>query len=504
MLTQMAQILTHASFMGDWLRFKTNLGNLSEIQSDIMTKILSTHPYLKGHEEFLKEPINDFASLQLKLPPPRPGVRLQPTSGSGEKEKLIPYTKEFINELNSALNPWLFDLCKTYPEVLLGKHYWSLSWLPTHWRQKGWRLDDFELLPPWKKTLTKALLAVPHEVSQAPTLSSSQFATLAWLTSCRELSFISVWSPTFFLELIKLLEVWKAPLIKTLETGLWGLFEEDLKHLTAPQNAAQAKVLKNSGLTELWPHLKLMSSWDSSSSKGWAQTLKDLFPNTQFQGKGLWATEGVISIPFEGKFTLSYLSHYYEFFDLDKKNILRADELQTGMQVHPLLTTSNGFTRYRIKDRLLVTGFNQSVPTLEFLERDNTFDMVGEKLDTHTLLQIHDELKKQLPHLAWVNAFALNGQTSSPYYCFVFEGEGSISHAAKVIKGILNQHFHYHLAQELGQLGHEKILVMQDAFHRYEKYQLERGMVQGNIKVELGTKVELASDQRIFSSCFNF
>lgn len=503
MLTRPAQLLAHASFFSDWLAFKNNLPNLKAVQNKILEKNLSGHPFIKSKKDFFDQPIRDYHSLgELLKSVGQRDVRLQPTSGTGDKEKLIPYTKPFIKELNRGLNPWLFDMAKSYPAILSGKHYWSISWLPTHWRKNGWQLDDFELLPAWKRHLARSLLAVPNEVSKAPTLSSSQFATLAWMVSCEDLTFLSVWSPTFLLQLLELVNLWKEPLSETLKNGKWSLFQDELKFLSPPYHPSQATKLLHGSISSLWPCLALISSWDTSSSSMWAKKLSSLFPEAAFQGKGLWATEGVVSIPFENQIVLSYLSHYYEFMEVKSKNLLAAHELKEGMEVFPVLTCGNGFSRYLMKDRIAVTGFMKSVPLLQFLERDDTFDMVGEKIDAHTFLHLHDELKLAFPDKTWVTAFVVNEKSQKPYYSFVFEGQSAKEELHSYISNFLHQHFHYHLARELGQLGAERIYISQDAFTRYQKYQLDRGMVQGNIKVELATKISSTEELNLFHQSF--
>lgn len=503
MLTPLAQMLTFSSFSKDWLAFKREATDLKRVQKKNLQKILSTHPYLKSEKEFRDSPVLDYRGMSKALAASSMSVvRYQPTSGSGDKEKLIPYTQDFINELNRALNPWLFDMYSKHPEILTGKHYWSLSWLPTHWRQKNWRLDDFELLPSWKKQLTRTLMAVPNEVSTAATLASSQFATLAYLLSTKDLTFFSVWSPTFLLQLLELIKAWEVPLAQTLMTGKWSLFSEELKYLNAPQNISQARKIASGHFQALWPKLSLISSWSSSTSSGWANKLQQLFPEANFQGKGLWATEGVISIPFENNYLLSYQSHYYEFLEIKTGNLLEASDLKEGMEVHPVLTCGNGFTRYHIKDRIAVSGFHKSIPALEFLERDNTFDMVGEKLDAGCFLEIHNTMKERFPEISWVIAFAVNHGSEKSYYHFVFEGEKNSPEVLPYLQKVLSERFHYQLAREIGQLGPEKITILSDSFAKYQGFQLDRGMALGNIKVELATFIKNKHEEKYYHDHF--
>lgn len=503
MLTSMAQYMAQSSFAMDWMKFKTNTHDLKKVQQAVLEKILKDHPFINGTDDFKRAPVRNYLRLNSLLAEKNyTAKRYQPTSGSGDREKLIPYTSGFISELNRALNPWLFDTGLKYPGILKGKHYWSTSWLPTHYRVKNWNLDDFDLLPAWKKNLTRLMMAVPNEVSKAKTLEASQFATLAFLLGTPDLTFLSVWSPTFLLQLLELETKWKESLIKTLRDGKWAKFQDELSTIPAPLSPYQAKLSETCNWKMIWPHLALISSWNSSTSSQWAKKLHGKFPQAAFQGKGLWATEGVVTIPFEGRFVLSYQSHFYEFFNLQSGDLVPSWELKEGMEVHPVMTCGNGFVRYNLKDRMTVTGFHNSLPALEFLERDQTFDMVGEKLDAHCFRELHDEMKLKFPELSWVIAFAINTIKRRPYYHFVFEGTADDS-AEIHLKNLLDQRFHYHLATELGQLSPFKLTITRDAFSKYEEYQIKKGMVQGNIKVELATAIKQDAHEEMYHEIFS-
>lgn len=67
-----------------------------------------------------------------------------------------------------------------------------------------------------------------------------------------------------------------------------------------------------------------MSSWDTAGSKAWAEKLKEKLPSVQFEGKGLWATEGVVTIPYNDQYPLAYQSHFYEFEYLEGENKVKS------------------------------------------------------------------------------------------------------------------------------------------------------------------------------------
>ena len=125
--------------------------------------------------------------------------RYQPTSGSTSKIKWIPYTQPFLNELDNAISPWLADMYQQYPGILTGKHYWSLSWVPSDLRNKLTSSinNDLQLLPWWKRLFMAGTMAVPESISLAETSDESFFATACYLLSSRDLSFISVWTVSY-------------------------------------------------------------------------------------------------------------------------------------------------------------------------------------------------------------------------------------------------------------------------------------------------------------------
>ena len=50
-------------------------------------------------------------------------------------------------------------------------------------------------------------------------------------------------------------------------------------------------------------------------------------------------------------------------------------------------------------------------------------------------------------------------------------------------------HFHYKLARELDQLGHLRVKVFPEATEYYINLKKKEGMVEGDIKIDLLTKV---------------
>lgn len=423
------------------------------------------------------------------------GGRFEPTSGSTHRCKWIPYPKTFLSEFDRAASAWIYDLSKQHPAITKGKHYWSVSWLPKNLREKSPERsnersnDDMEIFPPWKRWIAKSVLAVDPHVSQLPSLEDSLFATVTQLAACSDLSLISVWSPTFALELLNLLSAHRQEVAGILKA-------RGLKKRASLLLEWNGK-LESGFFSHFWPALAVVSCWDSSTSIPWARKLGLLFPNAALQGKGLWATEGVVTFPFEGKYPAAIQSHFFEFRCLTTGKIVPLWELSLGQRVQPLLTTGSGFFRYALEDELEVTDFLMKTPCFRFLGRMNGLDLVGEKLAT----RVAQDLLVRVSSEFGIDCITLLGHSSKNIaegiaknsdgnairesgYTLLAEGDMQLSQkAAQRAEEILMEFHHYRLARELKQLIPVKGAVMTGALDFYNQ-------IRGSVEVSGGRKVE--------------
>ena len=132
-----------------WLRFNHALHHPEKYQRQILSGLLSrnadsaygrAHGFseIRSYEKFRdRVPMVDYDALEpwiSRIMRGEPSVltrgpvtRLLPTSGSTGGRKLIPFTAAFQRELNSAIDPWMVDLCRQNPSVARGPAYWSIS-----------------------------------------------------------------------------------------------------------------------------------------------------------------------------------------------------------------------------------------------------------------------------------------------------------------------------------------------------------------------------------------
>lgn len=492
---QLYQKSSHDLFLG-------GLKDIEKIQRDKLAATLKyLHPYLKDRDgdgtyekfkaQFPVTSYQDYQELFLDLKHGRkkdfpPVVRFQPTSGSTSSIKWIPYTEQLIKDFDLALGPWLYDLYSQHPQVLAGPHYWSLSWLPEDLRQEGIRLNDVELFPFWKRLLLNQTMAVTAPVDLAGTSESSLFSTVALLITKEHLSFISVWSPTFFSTLIKMLELYQNDIAQSLIEGKWTRFADELKWVQCPRNVRRGRALKNSTNPKvLWPQLNTLSCWTTSTSSYFAQNISQHYPHLKILGKGLWSTEAVVTIPYLNKYLLATQSHFFEFEDVGTGEVVPSWALRKMQKVLPIVTTSGGLIRYKMDDVLEVVDFIESTPCLNFLGRSDGVDMVGEKVSA---LRAEKVLRELIGDRPCQEAYLFAVKSPSHHrYCAVINAD-NMNHVGELsvrLEQLMQNSFHYKLARELKQLAPATVTINKKAHEGYVSLHLRRGMVFGNIKNEV-------------------
>jgi hypothetical protein len=193
--------------------------------------------------------------------------------------------------------------------------------------------------------------------------------------------------------------------------------------------------------------------------------LEELFPGVEIVGKGLLSTEAVTTIPFKGRYPLSYRSHFFEF-EAEDSTIWPAWSLAQGKRYQVLQTTGGGLTRYRSGDWVRVEGFFGKVPCLEFSGRARVSDHFGEKLSEVFVQDI----------LASERRFAVLGFEDEGYVLFLEETPDH-SQCRDRVERALMESFTYKDCLELGQLRPLRLFVLEGD---------GRGQIQRNLDLRNG------------------
>ncbi|MBW9265113.1 MAG: GH3 auxin-responsive promoter family protein [Candidatus Thiodiazotropha sp. (ex. Lucinisca nassula)] len=377
-------------------------------------------------------------------------VAFEQTGGSSGGSKLIPYSESSLEDIRKAMLPWLGNLIATHG-IDSGSLYLSLSPATRqHFSTAGGipvGLPDAAYLGPLAGSALLALSAVPAWVGGIAYISQWQLATLYWLTRQQALSLISLWSPSFFLQLLKGLELRRSELMELLGHG--GSIAGQSLPADRESKTRLQRYLQSHDTRRLWPGLKLVSCWMDGTSAKMAKALRQRLPHASFQGKGLLATEGVTTVPDRNGVPLLALhSGFYEFLQ-EIGDIRCAWELDEGQTYEVVLTTAGGLYRYRTGDRVRYNGRVDGVPELHFLGRcDLTSDLVGEKLGESFAAQC----------LEGVSGFGMLApvQGATPHYTLIVATEVAARMTTAQFDAIecrLKSNPQYAYARKLGQLG---------------------------------------------------
>jgi hypothetical protein len=212
--------------------------------------------------------------------------------------------------------------------------------------------------------------------------------------------------------------------------------------------------------------------------------LNQRFPNVCVQGKGLLATEGVVSVPIEeyGAPVAAVTSHFLEFLDEQSGECRLVAELEEGREYSVVVTTGGGLWRYRLGDRVRVVGFAKRTPLLEFLgKEDCVSDLLGEKLNALFVANTLTEFD-----CCRIASFAMLAPCNSgrPHYTLFLESGHCQADLAFRLDQRLQANPHYAYCRRIGQLGDLRIFrINRDARDSYVNHCAALGQRAGSVKM---------------------
>lgn len=426
--------------------FLTSLENIEEIQKAILTGILADNKNTKFGAIRNFKNISSISDFQKAVPvltyddyknfideilegkqnvlTSEKILLLEPTSGSISASKLVPYTKSLKAAFNKGIEPWLSDLYLNFPQILGKPSYWLIT-------------PNVQA----KQFSSNVKMGFENDLEYL----NENFAKIVSENLRPELApdveFVSFWNPSLFLILL---------------------------------DQMQLKL----------DNLKVISCWNEAHAKFYADKLKLLFPSAHIQGKGLLATEGIMTIPLEniGK-APCVNSHFFEFIDTETERIKLLHELELNKNYSILLTTQGGLYRYEIGDIVRVYGFYKNCPLLEFLgKKNNVSDYVGEKINEEHIRQIIEKL--DIPCQSLFYLFAPKKEGDDFFYTLYLEPNWQINteKLEKEFENELLKNFHYQYARNLGQIKPFKISIVKNGARQYLDNCVKKGQKLGDIK----------------------
>lgn len=492
----------------DYAYFKHNMYQVAKVQSRKMLSLLQTSQHTLIGNEYKFQKIKDYHQFAETIPllenydvlksyidriangeenilfPGKP-LFFETTSGSTSMSKLIPYNEALKREFQTGVHVWMNDLFRRYSDVFNGPAYWSVSpAMKAGYRTLGGipvgtTTDSayFNRISAW---FMDFMLVLPPEGLSGASAHAFYVATWRRLIQCRELRFISVWSPNFLLRFYAFLQEHVREIL--MDDAIPKRRKEEVEYICRESFTFQ----------DLFPKLRLLSCWTQAQAQLWMNEVKDVLGDVEIQGKGLLSTEGIVSIPFQkDHHVLAYTSHFYEFREVESGRILLAEALELEGVYEVILTTGGGLYRYCTGDLVRCTGYQLRLPCLEFIGRGNSVsDMVGEKLNANVLPTIFSKVKNQHPER--VKALFLYAQVRDKQgqYLLLISGEIQEQEADSIAKGIqkqlqANPYFDQAIAN--GQLLPLKPILLEPGFpdQLFEFYCREHRIKDGDAKLPL-------------------
>jgi hypothetical protein len=359
-------------------------------------------------------------------------IAFERTAGSTGAAKLIPYSAAGLHDFQRSLLPWLARTVRAHG--ITGRAYMSISPATRQPESVGgipFGLPDGAYLGATAAALLEEVTAVPFAVAAIPDVARWRSETLRHLTAAIDLELVSVWSPTFLLQLLDRVE--------------------------------EPRVL--------WPDLKVVSCWANGASKRFAEVLAARLPQAHMQPKGLLSTETVVTVP-DDEERPALTAH--GFFEFEREGrVYLADDLVGGAVYEVVVTTASGLYRYRTGDLVYYEGLSGcGRPVLRFVGRGSLVsDLVGEKLTEPFV----DEC------LAAVAGFRLLvPEPDGTGYVLLTEAGSAVD--VEDIERRLCENPQYAYARRLGQLKVLRLLPIPRLFERYAQARVEQGIRLGDVK----------------------
>ncbi len=373
------------------------------------------------------------------------------TSGSSGQAKYIPYTASKQRAIRDLFAAWAYDVLRHGPKLRTGRMYVSVSPRlgPAETTATGRPVGlehDAAYLGRGLQALVGAFWAGPraeHRHADAPAFLD---AVARSLLQARDLEIVSVWNPTFF------------------EVVL---------------DRAAAILGGEPDWAEVWPSLGVVSCWAAAAAAPMAERLRRRLPHVWLQGKGLLATEAVITVPWVRAHACVPFVHHtlIELLDDDGRARPLVDA-ERGETYELVVSTAGGLVRYRLGDRVQVTRRYGAVPCLAFVGRaGGVSDLVGEKLGEAF---VAEALRATIPQ---PRGLAVLVPVLGPPAHYVLVSDQPVpGRAVTALERTLAGAHHYGLARSLGQLGALRCVVARDAGRWITEREMRRGLRLGDVK----------------------
>lgn len=440
------------------------------------------------------------------------------TSGTTGKPKLIPVTRFSRRKKSDTMTLWAYYISRDHPHILDGKILAIINPEDEGFTEDGIPYGAesghaYKNLP----IIIRGLYAIPYEVFCIKDYEARYYCILR-IAMGENITTIATLNPSTIILLCQKIDKYKDILIDDIANGtLYNAIDiepairRSIERSLKPDRERALKlksILKDNGkLTPeyFWPNLELIECWKGGPVKIYLKELPQYFGDTPVRDFGCLSTEARTSIPMSDSApggVLAIDTNFYEFIPKEdmsrrRKRFLLCDALEKDREYFIIVTTPGGLYRYNIDDIIVVRGFFNKTPVIEFVQKGlNAVSIMGEKLYESQLNEaLGRAVDKNKVLLEFFSACAQSGRP--PRYLFLaeFDGPVSLDEMKRFLRSIEEElgkeNAEYKYARDSQLLAAPVLKVVKKGeFERYRSKRVAEGANDSQLKVP-----ELTSDE---------
>lgn len=323
------------------------------------------------------------------------------TSGSTDRPKFVPVTRAFLREYRRGWSAFGFKALLDHPDAFLRPILQVVSPWDERRTERGVPCGAISgLLAATQSKMVRRFYVTPWE-SGAIGDAESRYYTIMRFAAPRDVGWMVTASPATPVKLARVASTHSERLIRDIHDGtlkppadISDEVQQTLAARLAPDPSTAKRlsdIVERHG--ELLPRhywkLSFLANWTGGTLGLHLQDFPNYFGDAPVRDIGLLATEGRVSIPLEDGTPAGVLDvggAYFEFIGAEADArvaaaVHRCHELVMGNEYRVVMTTSAGFYRYDLGDRVRVHGYLGEAPIVEFLHRGaHVSSVTGEKL----------------------------------------------------------------------------------------------------------------------------
>lgn len=322
------------------------------------------------------------------------------TSGTTGEPKYIPITSTTLKMHRDEQSLFSYLQYRACPEAFAGKALGIMGAAVEAHLDSGHAVGSvsghlYKSLP----NTIQSRFVLPPAISRITNYELKYLVMLRLALAEPNITYAGSPNPSTFLRLLSVLNEHRELLTQSLITGKLAEIDSldaDLKNQLAhkfkpdPARAVRISNLPELTFANVWPNLKLLTTWTGGSCGIALTALREkLPPNTKVMELGYQSTEfrGSIALQAETSAGLPPLHHhFFEFveqsrWDNGAPEFLTLDQLTQGKIYYILVTNASGLYRYFMNDLVQVSGFFNATPLLSFVQKGKgVTNLTGEKL----------------------------------------------------------------------------------------------------------------------------